>query len=219
MCFNAPISWMTLIIGTIFNIFNIFYFNNATITATSLLWQWVLLMQLFDAIGWMNQPAGGPGSNNCNSTNKFVANGAFLANVTQPIVLALLFFALQGDLISQENKILAASVTLIYTLWLVYSSNQIDEVNCLRPNTGCSNLAYSWWEQFPGSASMYMLALVLLILLLARPMKFALMQLTYITLTFIISSYVYKCGGVPSVWCALAGLAPVLVGPMWYLSQ
>lgn len=219
MCFSAPVSWVTLIIGTIFNIFNIFYFKNATITATSILWQWVLLMQLFDAIGWMNQPEKGPGSNECNTVNKIAANGAYLANVTQPIVLALAFFALQSDLISQQNKIAGAIVTLVYILWLVYSSNKIDEIKCLRPNTGCSNLAYSWWEQFPGSASVYIGALALLILLLARPMKFALMQLTFITLTFIISSYVYKCGSLPSVWCALSAMAPLLVGPMWYYSQ
>lgn len=207
MCFSAGVSFLTLAIGTIFNVFNIFYFQDPTITATSLLWQWVLLMQLFDGIAWLNPPNA---SGECNTANKFAAKSAMIANVLQPVVLALAFFALQSDKISPTNKILAASLTLIYLVWALYVSNKIPEVTCLKQEPGCSNLGYKWWTDFEGSASVYMFVLAFLILLMARPLDFAIMQLAFITLTFMVSAFVYSCG-VASVWCLFSAFAPLLI--------
>lgn len=212
MCFSARVSFLTLGIGTVFNLYNIFHFQDPTITATSILWQWVLLMQLFDGIAWLNPPTA---DGECNTANRFAAKGAFIANLLQPVVLALAFFALQSDKISPNNKILASSLTLIYLVWSLYVSNKIPEVTCLKQANDCDNLNYSWWNQFPGSASVYMFVLMFLILLMARPLDFAVMQLSFITLTFIVSALVYSCA-TASIWCLFSAFAPILI-TMWKL--
>lgn len=215
MCWDARTSWVTLILGTLLNIWNVWRYKNPTIIAVSVLWEWVLLMQFFEAFAWNNQPKDG---GICNATNKWAAKGAYLANVSQPIVLALTMFALTGDKIGTDAKIAAAVIIMMYILWLLYAVNYAPEVTCLTPQDDCGNLTYTWWHQFPGSANFYMFALILLILLMVKPLKFALMQLVYIVVTFVGSAYFYSCG-VGSVWCWFAAFAPLLVGPMWEASK
>ena len=221
MCWNAETSIITLVIGTILNVWNITYYKHPTITAISILWQYVLLMQLFEAVAWMNQPGNGK---TCNNANKYAAKGAYLANVTQPIVFAVIMFAMQGHKgndeshLDQTTKIIAACVLMGYTLWLLYATNKAPEVDCLKPETECGNLTFTWWQHFEGNAMVYMVALISLILLMVKPFKFAAMQLSYIVATFLISAYFYSCG-VGSVWCWFAAFAPLLVGPMWEASQ
>ena len=215
MCWDARTSWATFVIGTIFNIWNIWYYKNDTITAISLLWEWVLLMQFFEAFAWNNQPTG---DEKCNSTNTWAAKGAYLANVTQPIMFALTMFALQSDKMSSQSKIMAAVVVFMYILWLLYATNVAPEVVCLKPADKCGNLTYTWWQQFPGNAGMYLISLALLILIMTRPIEFAMMQLAYIAVTFVGSAYFYSCG-IGSVWCWFAAFAPLLVGPMWEASK
>lgn len=210
MCWDSQTSIITFVIGTILNIWNIWHYKNATITAISLLWEWVLLMQIFDAFAWNNQPSGGK----CNTANKWAAKGAFLANVSQPIMFALVMFALTSDQMSVANKSAAAVVIMTYILWLLYATNYAPEVTCLTPKDDCRNLTYTWWQHFPGNASVYLVTLATLILIMVKPIKFASLQLSYIVATFIGSAYFYSCG-VGSVWCWFAAFAPLLVGPMW----
>lgn len=219
MCFDAKLSIATLVVGTLINAFNIFYFKDPTITAASLLWEWVLLMQLFDGIAWLNQPSPNAhgAASGCNKANKFAAKGAMIANVLQPVVLAILFFALQSDKISDTNKVLSAIITLIYLVWAIYVTNKIPEVTCLKNEGNCSNLGYSWWTNFEGSASVYIFTLASLILLMPRPLDFAIMQLAYITFTFIVSSWLYSCG-IASVWCLFSAFAPALI-TLWKLNS
>lgn len=214
MCLDTKTSIITLTIGTVLNIWNIYrYRHEPTIIAISLLWQWVLLMQLFEAIAWQNQP----GKNGiCNSTNTMVAKLAYLANVSQPIILGIVMFTLTSSNITLQNKILSSVVLISYILWLLYATNKAPEVKCLTPTSeiSCQNLYYNWWGNFPGNAMIYMITLVSLILLMVRPLNFAMMQLSYIILTFVVSAIFYSCG-IGSIWCLLAAFSPILVGPMW----
>jgi hypothetical protein len=214
MCLNAKTSIITFILGTLFNIWNINRYRNSSVLAVSLVWEYVLLMQVFEAFAWTNQP-GKDGK--CNSTNTLTAKGAYLANVTQPIVLALVMFSIQGNAIETSNKIFSAVVVLLYIMWLLYSTNAAPEVKCLQPVDKCGNLAYTWWSQYPGNASVYLVTLSALILAMCKPFKFALMQLAYITVTFLGSARFYSCG-LGSVWCWFAAFAPLLTGPMWEAS-
>ena len=104
MCLDTKTSIITLVIGTLLNIWNITHYNNTTITVVSILWQWILLMQVFEAFAWQNQPTT---SGECNNVNKWATKGAYLANITQPIVLAIVLFVLKGDSLSQNSKIIA----------------------------------------------------------------------------------------------------------------
>lgn len=52
MCWSEEVSWSMFIGGTILNIITSTYAKNPTVTATCLIWQFVLFMQLFDALSW-----------------------------------------------------------------------------------------------------------------------------------------------------------------------
>ena len=94
MCWNEKVSWATFIIGTLLNIFNIVYFRDTTLTLVSLAVQWLLLMQLFEALAWRDQ--------NCGKLNNFATNGALIANITQPLMVCMLFITLQRKINYQE---------------------------------------------------------------------------------------------------------------------
>ena len=50
MCLDFKTSGTTLSIGTIFNIIGIMLYKNVEYLPYVITWQWVLLMQVFDAI-------------------------------------------------------------------------------------------------------------------------------------------------------------------------
>jgi hypothetical protein len=212
MCLSEKQSWIAFAIGTIFNLFNIFTFKNKTVTIISLLWQWVLFMQVFEAIAWKNQPSG----ETCNKDNKRATNGALIANLTQPIILALMMVVFTTS--SEQQKFTAMGIIFIYICWMIYALNNIKKQTCLKPKTGCDHLNLSWWETVPGGTTFYMMAMVATILLLVRPMKFAMFELGYILIALAISMKFYRCG-TGSMWCYLAAFAPAFTGLFWSISQ
>jgi hypothetical protein len=102
---------MTLAIGTLLNIFNIVYFRDTTLTLVSIGIQWLLLMQLFEALAWRDQE--------CGSLNKFATNGALIANVTQPLIVCMLFLTFSSA--SQGCKIAALSIAMAYISYVLYT--------------------------------------------------------------------------------------------------
>lgn len=214
MCWDAKTSIITLLIGSVLNIWNVLHYKDATITAISLFWEWVLFVQFFEAFAWNNQPSGGE----CNPMNKWAAKGVYLVTVSQPILFALVMLALKSDSISREVKIAATAATFLYVLWALYATNSVPEVTCLKPEDDCGNLTYTWWRQFPGGASIYLIVIAFLMVTLMKPFKFAMMQMVYLVVTLVGSTYFYSCG-IGSVWCWFAAFAPILVGPMWEASK
>lgn len=212
MCLGEKQSWIAFAIGSIVNLFNIFIFKNRTITIISLLWQWVLIMQVFEAIAWKNQPQGGV----CNSQNNFATRGAMIANLTQPIILALMMVVFTP--VSKRQKLIAMSIIFVYICWVIYALNSIPNQTCLEPKKNCDNLNLSWWEKVPGGTVFYMIAMISSILLLVRPMNFALLELGYILVALAISVKFYKCG-TGSMWCYLAAFAPIFTGLFWSISN
>ena len=209
MCIDFETSVLTLTLGTVFNIRNIIKYDNLQITAVSLGWQYVLLMQLFDAIAWK--------TTNESTYNTFAAKSAFVTNISHPIVVGVLFLALlQNDKI---NKYAGAAITIAYTAWAIYKANKINEIKYLNTGTNCDHLVYNWWDDFgKGSAYFYIASVILLVLLLLKPFNFALMQAGYILITLIISTYIYSCG-TASMWCWFAAFAPLFTGLMWTIAK
>ena len=213
MCWDKQTSIITFILGTAINIFNIFYFRTTVITLLSIFWQWILLMQVFEAIAWDSQP--GPGES-CSTQNKLAANGALIANVTQPILIALVLVAFSP--VPIQNKVIAMTAIFAYICWALFAMNQIQPVTCLKPGEDCENLDLNWWGKFPGRAYVYMAIIPVIFLLLLRPMDLAYAALIYIAATTAISSTFYGCG-TGSVWCWFAGFAPLATGLYWYYTR
>lgn len=209
MCWNEPVSWITFALGTIFNIFNICYFKDKYLTTVSILIQWLLLMQLFEAILWRNQKE-------CNKTNKFATNGAMIANLTQPIILCLIFLAITD--VNIYYKSAAVTICMIYICYILYSLNQKGGYNCIlvKEDKSCSHINLFWWKNINGFV--YVITLFALILLLIRPMKFALVVGGYILFSLIFSMLFYSCS-VGSLWCWFVSFAPIVFGLYYYFTK
>ena len=159
-------------------------------------WQWVLLMQVFDAIAWKNQ--------NCNKINKEVAKLAYVANITQPIIIFMSSILISK--VSINFKLISIMVISLYIIQLFYQSPNV-EFKCLTPKKKCKHLNYYWWNNI--NATGYMITLFSMCLFLCRPLALSIINLIYIIITLIISSTIYTCG-VASMWCWFSAFAPLI---------
>ena len=196
MCFDFKTSITTLFIGTIFNIIGIMIYRNVEYLPYVIIWQWVLLMQVFDAIAWKTQ--------NCNKTNQQVAKFAYVANIMQPIIVFMSFILITN--VSMNFKLISTIVISLYTIQVFYQSTNV-EFKCLIPKKDCRHLNYNWWNNI--NIIGYMIAVFTMFLFLSRPFALSIINLIYIIITLIISSTIYKCG-VASIWCWFAAFAPLI---------
>ena len=157
-----------------------------------------------------------PGSGVKNKTNTFAAQGALIANITQPLVAGLLLISVSD--VPKSNKIAATAIMLFYICWMSYSLNKIKKVDKLTNTPTCGHLQFGWWKQVPGGPIFYFATLAAVVLLLLRPMKFAALEIGYITIALIAAGFIYSCG-TASMWCWFAALAPLFTGIFWNMSQ
>ena len=199
MCWNEEVSWTTFIIGTLANIMLVNKIKDKKIYAIAIIWQWVLLMQFFEALIWRNKE--------CNKLNKFASIGAFIANITQPLVvfLALLFLTKQ----SNKFKIVGGIAVFIYLSYVFVNFNK-NSIECVKPRKECRHLEYGWFskEQKTYEGLLYLIALFSL-LLLAKPSKIFMPQFFLILGTFILANITQLKCGLASTWCWLAAFAPI----------
>lgn len=213
MCWNEQVSWGTFIVGTIFNILIAWYFDESIITLLCALFQWVIMMQFFEAIAWRNQPSK-QGANPC--LNKFAAVGGLIFNLTQPIILALGLILFTT--VSMVNKVIAMCIVFLYICWIILALNSTKEFDHLTPSEGCRHLDLYWWHSVPYGAIPYIITLFSVILLLIQPVDLAWFEAVYIALTLILSAWLYSCG-TGSVWCFFAVGAPIFTGLYWYFTH
>jgi len=200
MCFNEYVSFGTFIVGTILNLLVIFLIKTKEAIAIALIWEWVLLMQLFEGFVWVGKKSGNK------KMEKYGVMGAYIANVLQPVIAFLLIAAL-----TTQNKFylifggVLIGLYLFYTLYVNFtkmsSSLEIGKSN------NCRHLNYKWWDVL--NPIPYILVLVA-ILLLAKPYKVFLPQLVFILLTLFLASITQLKCGAASTWCFLAAFAPIL---------
>lgn len=206
MCLSERASWTSLIVGTLINVFiliNYPFSKHQNLWVILLAWQWALFMQLWEAIAWRNQPdQQGSDIDKCN----FATRGGFMQTVTKPICLIILLLATSNVNINQ--KMIAAAIIFAYICWAIWSGPGIPEKQCLTTREGCHHLDQPWWNNMPGGAMPYFLAIFICGALLFRPAKLALIQAVYFLLTLAISTKFYPCG-VGSMWCAFVVFAPI----------
>ena len=204
MCFNAPVSISTFIVGLILNIAVMIRFPRKEVIAVSLCWSYVLLMQLFEAIIWTNQ--------DCGRWNKFASIGAFIANISQPIFVAVCLMAT-----IQSAWYLKLIISILLCGYIIYMATaQYKTIDCTRPSKKCASLEYRWWDLV--SAWPYLILLLAAYLLLLRPLSFSVMQVGWILLTLLVAILTRK-GAVGSMWCFLAAFAPVLTAAYCLLNK
>lgn len=200
MCWNAEVSISAFVVGSVINSVILYVAvrqqKQATQDKKQLLsalatlcigWYWVIGMQLWEYLVWTFPD------------NNFYAKMAFVFNITQILVLYLLF--INGN-VENYNKIIASIALLLYICVMLYPyKNQKITVN------SCERLQYSWWDS-NWKAAAYMLSLITIFLCLVRPIQWSASTLAVIILFLIFSMIFYK-KYVPSMWCFFAVSVPV----------
>ena len=201
MCFDAKTSITTFIIGTGLNIYLYQLTNNINVKLIALLWQFSLSMQLLDFLTW---------SSDCPSRQQTISTRlSYIFNILQPIAILLFAFILKNDLSFSEKSIgtFLAFFYLCYILVVGYfKKNQAKD--CIKNINGCKHVDYYWWKDNKYLGVLYFIVLYVLTILFIKPFKFAISQLAYITITFLLSMTFYNCG-IPSIWCFFQVLAPL----------
>lgn len=213
MCWSEQVSWLTFCLGTLFNVLVAWYFNEAIITVICGLWEYIILIQLFEAIAWRNQPTS---KDSIPAANQFAALGVMIDTISQPIALG--FGLICFTEIPYINKILAMGIIFLYICWIIYAVNSGPKVTHLTLTEGCTHLDYYWWSEYPMGCVPYLLALFSIIFLLLRPLDLAFFIAIYLIVTLVISAQIYTCGA-SSLWCWFGALAPLFTGLYWYFTR
>lgn len=231
MCYNATVSIIAFVVGTLLNILTVALIPKPAVIAVSIVWEWALLMQLFDFFLWKTQNE--PCTDAMFGNAKWKTTGAFVANILQPFIAFIAIILIAGSEVSTSAKIAATMLFVGYVVYMLGATSQMKPLGCVKagcspsnsgevcPQGGCSapcsdNLNYSWWNHLSGLV--YLVVLVGVVLLLLRPFSFALMQSAFILITLFIAMLSVK-GTVPSVWCLLAASAPFFTIGFWKWSE
>lgn len=193
MCYNEPVSWITLIIGTLFTLLNIFSFSkNYEILALSLYWFSAVSMQLWEALIYRFKD----NQKKCSYYTKIAA----VNNIMQPLVLLLL---LSNRKLLLVNKQLAIIVAIIY-LFLINKKMVLP--NYCAYDKKLKHITFNWWNE--KNNYLYFVVNIILILLLLTS-KIRIFQLILFAVSFIISLAIRnKYNG--SIWCWIAAFIPIV---------
>ena len=202
MCFNEYVSIATFIVTTITNYILLKTFRNSKeIMSVVIIWQWIILMQFFEAIIWISK-------HKETALNTIGSYGAYIANILQPMIVYLSIILLTKQ--SREYKLVFGVLMLLYLGYCLerYISKIRKKIRYLDNKGKCSNIYYVWWSDMNGG--LIYVILLLLLFIFASPHRVYIPQLLYILFTLLLTIYTNKSCGNASIWCFMATLAPLL---------
>jgi hypothetical protein len=201
MCWNKQVSFLTLLIGTVFTILLWTSTSDPNVRVIALIWQFVLCMQLFEGLSWISKEI------QSSELSHFSTKCAFIFNVLQPIVAALLCMTLTDSSVMKYSLI---ALTMVYMVFLLYSASSTSFSDSLFGNSDtCHHLQLYWWGNFSSWVFIFYIILVTLACLSIKPLRLGIVQITYIVCTLILSNWLYPCT-YGSIWCWFAAFAPLL---------
>ena len=208
MCWNAPVSFITFLIGTVLNFWLVYSIREPVIYMLAIFWQWILFMQIFEGIFWSTDDP---------KTAKMATMGANLNSMLQPAFFVLLMLIVSP--VSIGNKIVAIFGIIFYFGYMISRLINGDSVSqTLAPQEGCVNLNLNWSRTLKYTGFFYVFLIVLGGVLLLRPVNFMLIIMGYILGIMLISMYIYSCG-MASMWCWFAALAPLITYFAWKVTH
>lgn len=187
MCWNAPVSLATFIVGSIISIIIggiALTQRHWMLAAMSFGWLWPISMQLWEYFIWTDQ--------------RWSSHVAYVFNVTQILVLYAIFVSISN--VGQIEKLTSSVIVIIYMCIILLSSTSIDV-------TKGAHLQYKWWDSAIKSYS-YLFALITIFLLLVRPLRWSIVCVSILCVMLLFSSLLYK-NHVPSLWCFFAVSFPI----------
>lgn len=205
MCWSEEVSLLTFTIGTLVNILVAYAIPDPTIIAITFIWEIVLLVQLYEAIGWHSIKEG-------NSSNG-AANVLAIAVMLQPIIVAFALLAVSDA--GMNSKYLAALIAFLYAGWCLYVLLHTEK---FQMKENCSHVDYYWWDSFPGHSFPYLIALFALLLLLIRPIDLAIFVSLFLAITLGLSAIFYR-QNIGSIWCWFGAFGMAFVALYWYTRE
>lgn len=205
MCWNAEASISSFIFGLVLSFMiaiSAYRQKKWPLLALSIGWTWVLTMQLLEYFLWIYPPDVSP------KENELFSKVAFIFNITQVIVLGLIFLSFFGHMSSSFSKFLGILILLFYTCYMMYYAQTI---GTLHTKGSCSNphLEYTWWDRIPYGSTIYILSLISIFLLVVKPFVWSVATLGSILLLLLMSCIFYS-KSVASMWCFFAVIVPFL---------
>lgn len=210
MCWNAPVSITSFILGLLISIgIGIYALKHKrySLAALSFGWIWVIGMQFIDFMLWQNKC-------NSSSVNKNYTKWGYILNVLQPVILFGIFINFSGKYgVSTKYKIIASVTIISYIIYLLSQANKVfASTECIE--TSKEHLQYPWWEKMKGGGYIYLVTLIIIFIMLVRPFKWSMKVLAYILGSLLFSSLVFRYG-TASMWCWFAVITPFLALLFW----
>jgi len=199
MCFNAPVSLITYIIGSVFSILLIIRNKNYE-RPIGLFLLFVVQMQILEYILWKNQE--------CNKINKITTNLAAYFNNLQPFVLYIIIVYFWGY---NNIHILIHIIMFLYlVICIVYTNHGLKNINCTLADCPKSIHLYWKWNEADYSTLFYIFYFIVSFILLFEYIKP--LWVSYVFLITLILSYIiyYKVKSVGTIWCFFAAICPVV---------
>lgn len=196
MCWNAPVSFVTLGAGTLLNILSYIALTRRASLVAPLIWAWqyALLMQLPEGIAWIRIESG---------SIEAESRLALFLNVTQPLSLFL-----AEKLLNIRFQYAHVSLLMYYLLLLTESQDLWEKSRSIAPADGCEHINLAYWNMSRGV--LYVTA-SLLVMSEIPSTYWAVVNSTIFLASLGLSAAFYNCG-MGSMWCWLIWMAgPVLV--------
>lgn len=188
MCINEETSVLTLIIGTIINLYvglDLFKRNKVSALSMVILWQYALLMQIPDMLAWDDIKK--------NKSDKNTGKLAAFLNLTQPLLLFLVVFFITKN---KSCLIFGFVALLLYIIDVLSNMHKFDFK--IEPGKECSSLDYRWWSNLN---PIFYTIVFPLILLCLPDLNYAILNISIYFITLILSIAInYGCNP-GSWWC------------------
>jgi hypothetical protein len=193
MCWNAPVSLASFLSGLLVSFgmgFLALKQKKIELAVLSFGWSWVICMQLFEYFIWTHP-----------EDNNVYARWAFVFNITQILLLGLLFLTFFDH--PTPNKIAVCSILFVYVFYMLYYAHDA-MINISKQE----HLQYNWWETLPLGNWVYILSLCAVFLLIIRPFAWSLRTLGVIIFLLLISTLFYS-NSIASMWCWFSVSVPI----------
>ena len=200
MCWNSSSSLGFFIGGTLLTTIIL---SLATIqqkwylVAFCLGWYWVLGMQLAEYFLWTH------------SKDFNAGYAAFFLNIMQIPIVYLVFASVSPNYqVPTWSLSLASLVLLAYLSGIAWMGKDLSRQDFMVNSTHQSHLRYPWWDKMKFGGMLYLLSLIALFLLLARPLSWTLWTIATIVAFFMVS-YIFYRPYLASMWCFLVVIMPL----------
>jgi hypothetical protein len=203
MCWNAPVSFITLGIGTLLNIISFYilnYRNSKIVSLFVLFWQYGLLMQIPEGIAWVR----------IDKSIVIESRFALLLNVTQPLVLYLILLYLKTPFKYGHVVLFMYFLVLLTQIDILWEQSK-----SIAPVEGCEHLNLGYWNT---SRGVIYIVSTLLILSELKYVYWILVNGFIFVFSLVLALSLYPCS-TGSLWCWMISIAGPILVLMDYLQE